>query len=96
MTFCPPATAGFTATHGSTSLFTQLTSPGIRSPEMSHDANGLADDAWCTPVVVYTDAEAEASGRTTLSADATTAGPRARFLIEYLPRRNRKPPIFLT
>ena len=33
---------GFTATHGSSSLFTQLISPGSKYPEMSHEANGLA------------------------------------------------------
>src|SRR6266536_112316 len=81
---------GFTATHGSSSLFTQLTSPGSRDPEMSHDANGLALDAWLTDVVAYGPAEATPTGRRITRA-ATAAASRMPFLIfppsDQIPRR---------
>src|SRR5262249_44150221 len=66
---------GFTATHGSSSLFTQLTSPGNRNAEMSHDANGLVLDAWLTDVVAYGPAEATDTGsRNTRAASAAAYG----------------------
>src|SRR6266516_2277594 len=75
---------GFTAIHGSSSLFTQLTSPGSRDPEMSHDANGLALDAWLTDVVAYGPAEATPTGRRINRA--ATAASRMPFLIAFLPQ----------
>src|SRR6266536_1087482 len=76
---------GFTAIHGSSSLFTQLTSPGSRDPEMSHDANGLALDAWLTDVVAYGPAEATPTGRR-INKAATAAASRMSFLIAFLPQ----------
>src|SRR6267142_4578220 len=75
---------GFTATHGSSSLFTQLTSPGNRNPEMSHDENGLALDAWLTDVVAYGPAEATATGK--IINRAATAASGMPLLIAFLLR----------
>jgi hypothetical protein len=84
---------GFTATHGSSSLFTQLISPGNKNPEMSQDAKGLSPfagglgipDAWCTTVVAYGPAEATVTGRR-INRAATAAAAGKPFLIAYLPR----------
>jgi hypothetical protein len=84
---------GFTATNGSSSVFTKFVSPGIKNPEMSHDAKGLSPlagglgvpEAWCTAVVAYGPAEAVASGRR--SAIKTTAAARGMpFLMAHLHR----------
>src|SRR5436190_5297717 len=71
---------GLTATNGSSSLFTQLISPGNMSAETSHDANGLVLDAWLTEVVVYGPAEATPTG-SRISRAATAAANRMPFLI---------------
>src|SRR6266478_4793279 len=84
---------GFTATHGSSSLFSQLISPGNRNPEMSQEAKGLSPlagglgvpEAWCTIVVVYGPAEATAAGRR-INRAATAAARGMTFLMAYLPR----------
>src|SRR6266566_1236935 len=76
---------GFTATHGSSSLFAQLTSPGNRNPEMSHDENGLALDAWLTDVVAYDPAEAMATGKR-INRVATAAASGMPLLIAFLLR----------
>src|SRR6266496_2560517 len=89
---------GFTATHGSSSVFTKLVSPGIKNPEMSHEAKGLSPlagglgvpDAWCTAVVSYGPADAAASGRRIISNEATTATRGMRFLIAHLHRIESK------
>src|SRR5437773_12030380 len=82
---------GFTATHGSNSLFSQLISPGNRNPEMSQEAKGLfplagglgVPDAWLTTVVAYGPAEATAAGSRINRAAAAAAGKP--FLMAYLP-----------
>src|SRR5512133_888772 len=83
---------GFTATHGSSSLFSQLISPGSRNPEMSQEAKGLSPlagglgvpDAWCTTVVAYGPAEATAIGRR-INRTATAAARGMTFPMAYLP-----------
>src|SRR5947207_13018980 len=95
---------GFTATQGSSSVFTKFVSPGIKNPEMSHEAKGLSPlagglgvpDAWCTAVAAYGPADAPASGRRTISPEATIsaeATPAARgmpFLMTHLHRTEPK------
>src|SRR5919198_5063335 len=95
------AFVGFTATHGSSSVFTKLVSPEIRNPEMSHEANGLfplagglgVPDACCTTVVTYGPADAAANGRRIISAETAAAVRGMRFLMEPSPRiePNRRP-----
>src|SRR5438034_10891245 len=85
---------GFTATHGSSSVFTKFVSPGIKNPEMSQEAKGLSPfagglgvpEAWCTAVATYGPADAAANGRTIIRAEATTAARGMPFLIAHLHR----------
>src|SRR6266508_2208314 len=95
---------GFTATHGSSSVFTKLVSPGIKNPEMSHEAKGLSPlagglgvpEAWCTDVLTYGPADAGASGRRIIRADTRAAARGMPFLMPHLHRIEPKPwPIFL-
>src|SRR4051812_27284769 len=87
---------GFTATHGSSSLFTQLISPGNKYPETSHEANGLlpfagglgVPDAWWTTAVMGP-AAAGASGMRTIKAEAAIAA-RMPFFMPHLPRFESK------
>src|SRR5436309_4698747 len=94
---------GFTATNGSSSVFTEFVSPGIRNPEMSHDAKGLSPlagglgvpDAWCTAVVAYGPAEAVASGRR-ITTKTTAAARTTPFHMRHLPSdRAETAPILL-
>src|SRR5690242_1063316 len=75
---------GLTATNGSSSLFTQLTSPGNKNAETSHDPNGLVLDAWLTDVVVYGPADATATGRRINSAETAAAALGKPFLMAHL------------
>jgi hypothetical protein len=77
---------GLTATNGSSSLFTQLISPGNMYAETSHDANGLVLDAWLTVVVVYGPAEATATGKRINSAETAAAARGKPFLMPHLHR----------
>src|SRR6266511_470752 len=96
---------GFTATHGSSSVFTKLVSPGIKNPEMSHEAKGLSPlagglgvpDAWCTTVVTYGPAAAGASGIRIIRAETTAAARGMPFLMAHLHRiEPKRRLIFLT
>src|SRR5438034_9218475 len=82
---------GLTATNGSSSLFTQLTSPGNMNAETSHDANGLVLDAWLTDVVVYGPAEATATGKRINSADTAAAVRGKPFFMLHLHRIASRP-----
>src|SRR5215475_14287068 len=75
---------GLTATNGSSSLFTQLISPGNMNAETSHAANGLVLDAWRTEVVVYGPAEATATGKKINSAVTAAAIRGKPFCIRHL------------
>src|SRR4030095_14362486 len=83
---------GLTATNGSSSLFTQLISPGNMNAETSQDANGLVLDAWLTEVVVYGPAEATATGRRIISAQTAAAARGKDFLMPHLHRIEPKSP----
>ena len=83
---------GLTATNGSSSLFTQLISPGNMNAETSQDANGLVLDAWLTEVVAYGPAEATATGRRIISAQTAAVARGKDFLMPHLHRIEPKSP----
>src|SRR5262245_45046565 len=83
---------GLTATKGSSSLFTQLISPGNMNAETSHEANGLELDAWLTEVVAYRPAEAAATGRKIISAQTPAAVRGKEFVMPHLHRIKPKSP----
>src|SRR4029450_11785406 len=96
---------GFTAIHGSSSVFTKLISPGIRNPEMSQEANGLfpfagglgVPEACRTTVLTRGPADAAANGRRIASAEIATAirGMRLPMAPSISIGSNRRP-ILLT
>src|SRR5213083_3002366 len=91
---------GFTATHGSSSVFTKFVSPGSKTPEMSQEAKGLfpfagglgVPEAWCTAVATYGPADAAANGRRTIMAKITAAARGMPSLMPHLHRIEPKTP----